>query len=137
MRDFTKLHPTEHMLQWLAGEPYTAISEWVEASLQRQVAGSQLNSFIVTSQPSWLTSCRPDHDNPDLTVLVRTGVAFEFQLLVCEVTGVEHQLQGVLTWVGVHLDQPEKSQIQRWLDIDETLDTQGAKGALRERLYFA
>jgi hypothetical protein len=136
MDDFFKLHPTEHMLQWLSDEPYNAIREQIESTLQRQVPGSRLVEFGVTSDPQWLNGARPGGDDPDKLILVRTGVAFEFNLVVHEPSGQAHQLQGTYSWVGVHLDDPGNAQQRVWLDLGATLETHGSEGELMGRMYF-
>ena len=73
--NFSKLQPTEHMLEWLSEDPYMSICAEIEQGLQQQVPGSQLTSFCVTSNPQWLTGAKPDQD-PSEMILVRTGVAF-------------------------------------------------------------
>jgi hypothetical protein len=135
--DFTKLQPTEHMLKWLADDPYAAIRSEVESMLQKQVPGSRLAAFGVSSEPQWLTGARPLDDDPDKAIVVRTGVAFEFELSVQEPNGQAHHLRGVFSWVGAHLDDLEKMQHRLWVDLDGTLTTFGSEGELMSRMYFA
>ncbi len=136
MRDLEKLVPTEHMLKWLAEEPYDVIVSEVERILDQQVVGSTLTEFRVTSDPQWLTGARPQEDDSNQAILTRTAVAFEFDLAVQEPNGPTHQLQGVFTWVGVHLDDPENAQLRIWFDVGESLETHGADGELQTRMYF-
>lgn len=134
--DFSNLQPTEHMLKWLADDPYAAIYAQVEHILDQQVPGSRLESFRVTSEPQWLTGGRRSDDNPDLMVVVRTGVAFEFSLVVHEPSGATQELQGVYSWVGVHLDDQENRKQRLWFDLGGSLETYGSAGELQDRLYF-
>jgi hypothetical protein len=136
MNDFSKLQSTEHMLRWLAAEPYVSICSEVEHILQQQVPGSRLISFHVTSDPHWLTGARPSDEHRNKAILVRSGVAFEFDLTVGEPTGQTHELQGVFSWVGVHLDNPEKIDQRIWFDLNATLETHGSNGELKVRMYF-
>jgi hypothetical protein len=136
MNDFSKLQPTEHMLKWLAEDPYAAIYTEVEQILNKQVPGSQLLSFEVTSDPQWLTGGRRSEDNPNQVILVRTGVAFAFTLQVREPAGPTHKLHGVYSWVGTHLDEPANRKQRVWFDLDVSLETYGSAGELKSRLYF-
>jgi hypothetical protein len=135
--DFSKLGPTAHMLQWLDDSPLGAIRSKIESILQEQVSGSQLIAIQVSSDPQWLTGARPSNGDPDKAILVRTGVAFEFRLSVQEPNGPVHHLQGVFSWVGIHLDDSEKAQQRIWFDIGGNLETLGSEGELRMRMYFA
>lgn len=137
MDDFTKLKASEHMLRWLADDPYAAIRGEVESILNRQVPGARLVAFRVASDPQWLTGARPSETNPKKAILVRTGVAFAFSLLVNEPSGTSHELSGVYSWVGVHLDDPQETQQRIWLDLNGLLDEFGSEGALKQRMYFA
>jgi hypothetical protein len=136
MNDFSKLKPTEHMLKWLDEDPYVSIYEEVEQGLQKQVPESRLTAFRVMSDPQWLTGGKPDKDSSEM-LLVRTGVAFEFELEVREPNNLTHELQGVFSWVGVHLDDPENMESRVWIDLSATLDTHGSRGKLPGRMYFA
>jgi hypothetical protein len=135
MNDFSKLEPTSHMLQWLAEDPFTAIFTEVEGVLQQQVPGSQLMALRVTSDPQWLTGGRRLEEDPEKVILVRTAVAFEFDLLVREPTGPQHQLKGVFSWVGTSLDDVENRKSRIWFDLDATLTTHGSEGELLNKLY--
>jgi hypothetical protein len=137
MDDFTKLEATKHMLQWLADDPYAEIRSQMESTLQEQVPGSRLTGIRVSSDPQWLTGARPKDDEPAIAILVRTGVAFEFQLSVQEPNGRDHRLEGVFSWVGVHLDDPENAEHRIWFDLDGTLADLGCDGELKNRMYFA
>jgi hypothetical protein len=79
---------------------------------------------------------KPDQD-PSEMLLVRTGVAFEFELEVREPNNLTHELQGVFSWVGIHLDDPENMECRVWIDLSATLDTHGSRGELPGRMYFA
>jgi len=135
MDDFTPLKETEHMLRWFADEPYAAIRSSIEEMLREQVADSWLSELRVTSEPQWLTGARPSERDSDKVILVRSGVAFEFQLTV-ESAGQQHALAGVFTWVAVHLDQSGQHKHRVWLDIDGDLSRFGAEGELKNRVYF-
>src|SRR5437868_6322203 len=111
MNDFSKLASTEHMLQWLAEDPHASILMAVDNILQQQVSNSKFLNFRVVSDPQWLTGARPATETPDQAVLVRTGVAFEFELVVQDPTGAAYQLNGVYSWVGVNLDDPTKIKL--------------------------
>jgi hypothetical protein len=136
MDDFSKLEPTKHMLEWLADDPFIAIRSEVERILQQQVTGSQLKMFRVESEPQWLTGARPGSDDSNKAILVRTGVAFEFRLIVEEPSGQAHDLQGTYSWVGAHLDDPKAAKQKLWLDFGSTLATHGSEGELMVRMYF-
>ena len=51
MDDFAALEGTEHMLRWLADEPYTAIRSSIKDMLKEQVADSRPVGVRVTSAP--------------------------------------------------------------------------------------
>lgn len=135
MDDFTKLKQTEHMLNWFADEPYAAIRSSVEDMLREQVADSRLASFSVLSEPQWLTGARPSDSDSTKAILVRSAVAFEFQLVV-ESQGQSHQLSGIFTWAAVHLDKPGQHKHRVWIDLDGTLAAFGSEGELKNRVYF-
>jgi hypothetical protein len=136
MDDYTKLQSSLHMLKWLAPDPLPAIRAEVEGILRQQVPGSELLEFRVTSDPQWLTGARKPTDGTTQAVLVRTGVAFEFQLIVREPSGPTHNLTGTYSWVGVNLDDVQKTQQRVWLDLGTNLATHGSQGELQVRLYF-
>jgi hypothetical protein len=135
MDDFSALAETEHMLRWLADEPYAAIRSSIADALEKQVAGSQLKEFRVTSSPQWLSGVRPSKEGDSQSLLVRAGVAFEFTLSV-ESEGALHQLSGVYTWVGVQLDRPGQQEQRVWMDLDGNLASFGSDGLLMIRVYF-
>lgn len=135
MDDFTALKETEHMFQWLADKPYAAVRANIEDMLMQQVAGSRLAELRITSAPRWLSGARKSEDEADKVILVRAGVAFEFALRV-EAEGRHHDLRGVYTWVGVHLDKPGQQKQRTWLDLDGNLAAFGSKGELMSRVYF-
>ena len=136
MKNFDKLEATEHMFKWLDVNPFEAIFTQVESMLKNQVPESKLNSFCVISEPQWLTGGRKNEEDESKVILVRTGVAFEFNLFVQGADNEQEQLNGVFSWVGVNLDSPEKNQQRYWLDVNETLETHGSEGELAERIYF-
>lgn len=82
------------MLRWLADDPYATIRSSIADALEEQVAGSQLKEFRVISAPQWLSGVRPHEEGDSKFILVRAGVAFEFELSV-ESEGALHQLSGV------------------------------------------
>jgi hypothetical protein len=133
MDNFEKLQQTEHMLKWLSDDPYNAIRSEVQGILQQQVPGSVLNSFRVLSEPQWLTGARQPVDGSS-AVLVRTGVAFEFELSV-DGGGQSHELIGVFTWTGYNLDDPSNRRQKVWFDINGSLRTLGSDGELAARIY--
>ena len=134
MDNFAQLHQTEHMFKWLSDTPYDAIRSQVESILCEQVSDSVLHSFSVVSEPQWLTGARQPADGGSHAILVRAGVAFEFELVVSS-GDQSYQLTGVFTWVGFHLDDPDHQRQQFWFDIDGDLATFGADGALAPRIY--
>ena len=133
--DFTRLKETEHMLKWLAEDPYAAIRSSIEDSLKQQVADSRLVSLRVLSEPQWLTGALPSEGDSSKAILVRSGVAFEVAL-TAESRGQSHQLTGVFTWVAVHLDKPGQHKHRVWMDLDGKMEQFGSEGELKTRVYF-
>jgi hypothetical protein len=123
------------MLQWFADEPYAAIRSHVENMLKQQVPDSRLLTFRVTSEPQWLTGARPSDGDKSKAILVRSGVAFEFDL-TAETQGRSHPLTGVFTWAGIDLDKPGQHKHRVWLDLKGTLAEFGSEGELAARIYF-
>ena len=123
------------MLQWFVDEPYAALRSSVEDMLKQQVADSRLTTLRVLSEPQWLTGARPSDADSSKSIVVRSGVAFEFGLTV-ESRGRSHQLSGVFTWVAVHLDKPGQHKHRVWMDLDGTLARFGSEGELKTRVYF-
>ena len=123
------------MLKWFADEPYAAIRSSVEDMLKQQVADSCLKTFAVLSEPQWLTGARPSDQDSSKAILVRSAVAFEFDLSV-ESQGQLHRLSGVFTWAAVHLDKPGQHKHRVWIDLGGTLATFGSEGELKTRVYF-
>ena len=128
--DFSALDESADMLAWLDPEPLTVIREQMERWLTSQVAGSTLLWVRIKEAPHWLSGGRPGDDGQ--TLLVRTGMACLFDLMVSTPDGVEYALSGVFTWVGFDLDTPERSQ-SIWIDLGGTLVAFGQDGKLRER----
>lgn len=120
---------------WLAEDPYEAIRCEVEHILQQQVPGSKLILLRVTSEPHWLTGAKPGAAGPNKALLIRAGVAFEFELAVNEPNGTAHTLRGVFSWVMVNLNGPADRKQRVWLDLDAGLATHGSQGELLNRLY--
>ena len=123
------------MLQWFADEPYAAILSSVEDMLKQQVADSRLTAFRVVSEPNWLTGGRRSPKDENQMILVRSAVAFEFDLSVVS-QGQSQQLVGVFTWAATHLDQPGQHKQRVWIDLNGTLATFGSEGELKNRVYF-
>ena len=123
------------MLQWFVDEPYAALRSSVEDMLKQQVADSRLTTLRVLSEPQWLTGARPSDADSSKSIVVRSGVAFEFGLTV-ESRGRSHQLSRVFTWVAVHLDKPGQHKHRVWMDLDGTLARFGSEGELKTRVYF-
>lgn len=123
------------MLKWLADKPYGFILESVADMLNKQVEGSVLQSFTVTSEPDWLTGLLPIEGDADNKKLTRAGCAFEIAMYV-QATDKLHHLTGVYSWVAVHIDEPAKIKQRVWLDLDKTLPEIGTQGKLKERIYF-
>jgi hypothetical protein len=98
MNDFSKLRLTEHMLKRLAENPYESICAKVNYLLQELVPGSQLLPFRVTSDFKWLVTGVESKDNESInSSLFRPGVAFEFELVAHEPTGLTQEFQGVFS----------------------------------------
>ena len=135
MDDFAQLKQTEHMLQWFADDPYAAIRSSIDDMLKQQVSDSRLMILRVLSKPQWLTGARPSDTDRNQAILVRSGVAFEFDLSV-ESGGQTHQLSGVFTWVAVHLDKPGQHKHRVWMDLSGSLEKFGSEGELKTRVYF-
>jgi len=51
-------------------------------------------------------------------------------------SGQVHELQGTYSWVGIHLDDPDKVKHRLWFDLGATLETHGSQGELVPRMYF-
>lgn len=135
MDNVTLLQATQHMFEWFNPSPFQAIRNEIETILYKQVADSKLEQFTATSEPDWLTGAKKIDNDADNVILVRAGVAFEFELTVKE-NDKTHFLKGVFTWVGYHFDEPKDTHIQTWFDIDGTLAEFGKDGKLMERLYL-
>ncbi len=135
-QDLKKLEPTLHMLRWLSEDPFRTIVEEITSILNRQVPGSILHRFHVVSEPDWLTGALPSSDDPSKVILVRTGVAFPFELSVETPAKELFELCGVFSWVGINLNLPGQAKQRTWFDIDGDMQSFGSKGALRERVYF-
>lgn len=134
MDDFSKLDETKHMLEWVCDGTYQQIRNEIEALLAKQVTGSKIKSFCVTSSPDWLTRGLKQDNNPDKVILKGSGVAFEFSLVVIHDEG-EETLSGVWTMVGYQLNTQSRS-FQQWLDINGTLAEFGKDGELMIRVYL-
>lgn len=77
IRGFSRLKSSEHMLKWLADEPFVVIRSHVEEMLQQQVPGSRLVNFCVISDPQCLTGVRRVSNDSNKTILVRTGIGIK------------------------------------------------------------
>lgn len=135
--DFESLQPGEHMLQWLSADPIATITTEFEAILSQQVPGSRLLGLHARGKPDWLTGAVPTEGDPSKAILVRTGLAFEFALSVRTPDGTVHDLAGVFSRVGVHLNDPARTKQRTWFDLNGDLATFGAEGELKRRMYFA
>lgn len=123
------------MLRWFADEPYAAIRANFEDILKQQVADSRLDALQVVSEPHWLTGALPSDGDTSKAILMRSGVAFEFELIV-ESEGQAHPLSEVFIWVAVRLNKPGEHKHRVWLDLDGTLEEFGSEGELKTRVYF-
>ncbi len=129
--DFSPLEPSRHMLRWFSEDPYGAIRDQLQGWLTGQVPGCALTDLLVAGEPDWLTGARPGDDGS--VVLLRTGVAFPFELLVAMPDGEEVHVEGVYTWVAWNLDT--QAPLHRvWVAVGGTMDDQGRNGALALRL---
>ncbi|MCP3921521.1 MAG: hypothetical protein GY714_02940 [Desulfobacterales bacterium] len=136
MRDFSLFKETEHMLQWLSDDPYEVICNEIEDMLQEQVSGTKLISIKVTKEPQWLTGGKKQDKDPDQIIMVRSGVAFEFDIIVSVPSGEKHEISGTYTWVAQNLDDSKNIQQRVWFDIGAELETHGSEGELSTRMYF-
>lgn len=127
-----RLQATKHMFEWLAEKPFEEIISNIENMLSEQVSGTKVTNFEASSDPEWLTGAIPCEDDETKVVLVRTGVAFEFQLTV-DANGNIEELSGVYSWVRKKVE--EEFKVRTWFDINGTLAEFGDKGALAERIY--
>jgi len=135
--DFDSLRSSEHMLRWLADDPFGTLRKEFETILNQQVPGSTLLGLRAQSEPSWLTGAIPNKGDASKGTLVRTGVAFEFALSVRTPDGATHDLAGVFTWVGVNLHDRARTKQRTWFDLNGTLAQYGAHGELKTRMFFA
>ncbi|MBK8186286.1 MAG: hypothetical protein IPK77_02995 [Cellvibrio sp.] len=125
------------MLKWLMDNPTEDIPTEIERILNQQISGSKLISFHVTSAPDWLTGGIKAEKDANKVILVRTAVAFEFELSVKTPETKIHHLSGVFTWAGVNLHQTENRQFKTWFDLDSDLSSLGKDSELKNRIYFA
>ncbi len=132
--DFSSLHPSMHMLQWLDEDPprriRTAFEEWGDD----KVAGTRVVQIAVVGKPQFLTGGKRLDDDPEKMRLVRTGVAFAFAVHIRAPDGEDHHVKGVFSWIGMDLDEPTARQ-RLWIDVDGSLDELGSEGRLRTRVY--
>ena len=134
--DFEPLESSEHMLRWLSNDPFATLRDEFESTLNAQVPGSVLLGLKVRGEPEWLTGVVRTEQDPTQAILVRTGVAFEFELSVKTPDTKVHDLAGVFTWVGVHLNDPANAQQRTWFDLNGDIGALGASGELNARMYF-
>lgn len=131
--DFSLLTDSLHMFRWLHPEPLEEIRASLQQNFNQQLAGSTLQWFQVTTPPQWRTGGRKTEDEAKL-VVTRAGVAFGCAMEVRGPDGTPYALNGVFTWVGRSLDDPEKRNTQIWMDLDATLEEMG-EATLLTRLY--
>ena len=132
--DFSALDASREMLAWLDPAPLTVIRDQMTRWLTAQVQGSQLLWVRMVGPPDWLSGGRPSDDDDEQVIMVRTGMACLFDLMVRTPDDIEYALSGVFSWVGYDLDTPERSQ-SIWIDLGGTLEDFGAQGALATRIY--
>lgn len=135
--DFEAFRPTEHMLLWLASDPIATLRKQFVEILTQQVPGSGLLGLRVLGTPEWITGALPTEEDPNKAILVRTGVAFQFELSVETPDGDVHDLAGVFTWVGVNLDEPAKVKQRTWFDLNGDIAALGSNGELKNRMHFS
>ena len=134
--DFQMLSSSYHMLQWLADAPYAHICYNIEQLLRQKMVDSRLLDIAATSMPQWQTVAVQEEENGQTVAISRTGMAFEFVLHVSG-NGQTHNLTGVYTWAGSHLNRSPAEQCQRvWLDLNGTLADFGGS-RMAERLNAA
>lgn len=133
--NFDKLKTTEHMLKWLADKPYLFILKTVTDMLNHRIAGTIVQSFLVTSEPEWITGLLACQEDDQHKIVTRAGCAFECAMYV-QTTKKLHYLTGVYSCVILYLDKPKLAREKTWLDLDTDLSLIGAQGELKKRLYF-
>lgn len=135
MDDFAIFSETEHMLRWLAEEPYNYIRESLEEMITNQVADAQLVDIRALEEPQWLSGARKKEEDGGKAILTRCGVAFALEMDIRQPDDSMVRVSGVYSWVSKNLDTAKpKSRI--WVDVDGTLDEFGSEGQLMVRMYF-
>ena len=132
--NFSKLDSTKHMFQWLFDDPYEFIWNEVEVELSKQVQGAELRSFLVSSDPDWLTVGNRQEDDTEIISVSMSAVAFEYDLEVWTLERGIDQLSGVFTWAATNLGTPDNRKDQLWFDIGGSLTEFGQDGNLEARM---
>lgn len=131
--DFSKLKNSEHMLLRIYEKPYEAIVEEAEKLLSTKFPHCKISKFIVTSDPDWLTSLRPENSE-GMSQISRIAVAFEFDLFA-KYDGTDPlHMKGVFTWIIANLGL-ESRRYQFCIDPNGQLAEFGNKGEMLSRLY--
>lgn len=131
--DLSALEGSLQMLEWLHPDPLAEIRSDFERWLSGQVPGTELIGLKAIGEPHWRSGGKPSGKEDGKMILVRTGVAFRFEVKVKEPDGTEHELSGVYTWVGFDFDTAPKQRM--WIDVDGDLDEFGQDGLLTVRIF--
>lgn len=123
------------MFDLMSDEPFMQIQTDITDLITQQADGALITRFSAIGEPDWLSLGRRD-DNGENAVLMRLGVAFEFELDVTTPEYGDHALIGVYTWVANGLDSTDEQKQRIWMDLDGTLSDYGSNGLLRERIYL-
>lgn len=129
--NFKKLLATKHMLNWLSNHPFDEIIATLSQLFIQQSASTKMLDFEITSEPEWLTGAKKTADKTKI-IVVRCGLAVACHFTLQDNNGT-YNLNGILTWVGVNLDENPKTNM--WMDLDGTLAHFGKNGLLNERIY--
>ena len=126
--DFSPLLEADHWLGWLGLDPAALIREEVADILRTQDEGSELRWLRITDTPRFLTGGKPGDGK---VVVVRTGLAAPFELVVKAGNGEDFRLTGIFTWVAGGLDAERADRV--WLDLG--MDLAAGEAALATRIY--
>lgn len=118
--DFEQLTSSDHWLDWVPGDPSTAVRAEAEAMLSAQAAGARVEWMKIIDEPVFLTSGVKDPNDPSLLTIRRAALAVPFALSVRKSTGHQEILTGALSWVAAGLDQPGRRHDRTWLDLGAT-----------------
>lgn len=124
------------MLEWLHSDPFEAIKSEFQSNLEQQVPGSVLLGLHVTGKPEWLTGGIKKEEDDSAIILVRTAVAFPFELSVKTHENDAHDLFGVYSWAAVNMNSAENIAQRTWMDLNGTIKQFGSEGELARRVYF-